>query len=251
MSKFDKALTYPVYVRCADMQIRELHFDIFAWVCDLPEAWKLTGVYHQSCHVCEVKKDEMGDLIMGSKAKRRAHEEEYVSKLLQERQSTSKRRRIVIDNDLKGRKIHRYANVLEGRCQRFNCVQVDLLHQLYRGCFEKLKESLKSYLKTLPNTQANKALNAITERMTSMPPFTGLANFSKSYYDMGRTTARHHRDIMKMWLGVVTDLPGIEHSEGDTIVSVFKHYIDFVFYARKKEITQHEIDDWLDTMSSY
>lgn len=211
--KFDKALEEPIYVRCADTRIRELHVDIFAWICDLQEAWKLTGVVSNACHICEVPKIEMGDLIIGSRAKKRKADDDYVSELYNEYQSATRPRKQQIKEVFKSKRLHRKANLLAGRCSRFNCIQLDLLHQLFKGCFETLKESLKQYIEELPGSRGTRAFEAKIYRMVNMPPFTGLPSFKESYYDMGRKTARHHRDLMKVWLGVLTDLPGIGQEE--------------------------------------
>ena len=82
-------------------------------------------------------------------------------------------------------------------CNIFHCITPDILHQLYQGLIKHLTEWI---LAAYPHTE-------LDARCRRLPPNHQVRHFFKGITPLSHLTGKEHKDIARILLGLIIDLP--------------------------------------------
>ncbi|KAG8909475.1 hypothetical protein FRC00_010035, partial [Tulasnella sp. 408] len=202
-----KAGTSGVFMTCADGHIRRVHPILASYIADYPEQCLVTCCRENRCPKCKVPPPERGNIL---------------SSLLRDPNESL---RIIEDN---GEEFEEYeAQGLRDIPEPFwkelplvniyRCMTPDMLHQLHKGVF-------KDHLFKWCTSRKKEEVDA---RFTRLPPFNGLKHFSKDISTISQFTGNEHREMEKVFIGVMINL----HDEDPDIVVAARSLLDFIYLA--------------------
>ncbi|KAF8261591.1 hypothetical protein EI94DRAFT_1605749 [Lactarius quietus] len=104
----------------------------------------------------------------------------------------------------------------------FVSITPDILHQLLQGVFKHLVAWL---IKTFGPA-------AIDTRCQSMPPNHNISIFTKGISSLSRVTGKEHKNMSRILLGLILDLPVPNGQVSPRIIAATRALLDFLFLAQ-------------------
>ncbi|THH07054.1 hypothetical protein EW146_g9433 [Bondarzewia mesenterica] len=204
-----KAGTDGVEITCGDGFIRLLYLILAAYVADYPEQCLVGCCMENRCPRCTVSPDNRGN---------------YVKSLYRDPETTLE----ILEEHRKGgdpvkfdeyglRAVYQPFWKDLPHCNIFQCFTPDLLHQLHKGMF---KDHL---VKWCTAVVGEAELDAHFKAMSSYP---GLRHFKKGISFVTQWTGTEHKEMQKVFLGV---LAGAVNAE---VLTVARAVLDFIYYSQ-------------------
>ncbi|CAE6452458.1 unnamed protein product [Rhizoctonia solani] len=211
-----------VEMACGDGEIRKCFPILAAYSADNPEQTQIACCKKNLCYRCTVGRDERGDYVVCPDR----HHINTANALI----ARSKHRltQYYIDNGLRpfGRPF--WANL--PHCDIFSALTPDILHQLHKGVF---KDHLMKWCLELVNQ------SEFNDLYKAMLRHSNLRHFDKNVSELSQTTGKEHREMEKVFVGVVAGLVP------DDVMPAVRALLDFIYYAQLPSHTETTIS-WLE-----
>ncbi|KAG8703498.1 hypothetical protein FRC08_002802 [Ceratobasidium sp. 394] len=208
---------------CGDGKIRRCFPILAAYCADNPEKTLVACCKKNLCYRCTVERDKRGDYAMSPD---RHHVDSANALIAQARRQRPTQ--YLVDNGL-----HPFGEPFWARlphCNIYAALTPDLLHQLHKGVF---KDHVMSWcLKLVDETEFN-------DRFKAMPGHSGLRHFAKNVSELSQTTGKEHREMEKVFLGVMAGLVP------NDVMPALRALLDFIYYAQLPAHTTTTIS-WLE-----
>ncbi|KAF8987416.1 hypothetical protein BDQ17DRAFT_1435655 [Cyathus striatus] len=200
---------------CTDGFVRTIYPLIAAYIADYPEQCLIVCCQENSCPCCLVKPDKRGDALDHSKSRDPAT---TLMNLLNK--AAGKDCPDFADQNL--RLINPFWRDFLPICDIFQCIMPDILHQLHKGVF---KDHVVNWaIKSMDGSQAEN-IKEIDDRFKAMTTHPTLQHFKKGISLTSQWTGTEHKNMEKVFLGVVA---GVTNSR---VQKVVKGVLDFIYYA--------------------
>ncbi|KAG8783414.1 hypothetical protein FRC12_019746 [Ceratobasidium sp. 428] len=204
--------------RCADGYVRHVYPVLAAWIADFPEQTDLACTTRSGCLKCT--QGYRGRSQGGPMAPLRNQEE--MAKILREYQ-LSKDERVLTQLTLKP-----VAPFWDGipYFDMGRALAPDLLHQLYKGMYEHLRNWIEDLLGTVE----------FNRRFKTMPSAQDLRHFKTGVTKVKVWAGRESRDMMRQFLPVVVDA---QVPAG--IIRLVRSFMVFSYLAHSAQLTDVEL----------
>lgn len=216
LEPLEKAGREGVEMECADGFVRRCFPILAAYIADNPEQTMIAGCRRNRCYRCTVDKDSRGELPIVPPPPRNP---ENTSDAL-EAQALGHTTTLFTTEGLKPYGKPFWADLPHTNI--FTCLTPDILHQLHKGVF---KEHLMKWCVKLVTNSLGSA-SAIDDRFKLVPRHSELRHFLSGVTNLKQSTANEHRQMQKVFIGVMHGLVP------DRVLKVVIAVIDFIYYAR-------------------
>ncbi|PPQ82936.1 hypothetical protein CVT26_004943 [Gymnopilus dilepis] len=209
-----------VDVACADGFIRTIFPILAAYIADYPEQCLVACCKENSCPTCTVDPDDRGEYRVHSVLR----DPEKTIDILEERANGDAPEEF---NDESLRPVDPFWRDLP-HCNIFACITPDLLHQLHKGLF-------KDHIVSWATEACNGGEDEIDERFRTMSTHPSLRHFKKGISVTTQWTGREHKNMEKVFLGVLagsTDVRVLQSVQG---------VLDFIYYAHFETHTDRSL----------
>jgi hypothetical protein len=195
---------------CGDGKVRQCFPILAAYCADNPEQTLIACCKKNLCYRCTVGRDQRGDFASSPD---RHHVDSANALIAQARRHRPTR--YLVDNGL-----HPFGEPFWARlphCNIYAALTPDLLHQLHKGVF---KDHVMAWcLKLVDEAEFN-------DRFKAMPGHWNLRHFFKNVSELSQTTGKEHREMEKVFLGVMAGLVP------NDVMPVLRALLDFIYYAQ-------------------
>ncbi|KAG9122401.1 hypothetical protein FRC07_001227, partial [Ceratobasidium sp. 392] len=212
-----------VEMTCGDGKIRRCFPILAAYCADNPEQTLVACCKKNLCHRCTVERDKRGDYTMSPDR----HHVDSANALI----AQARRRRptpYLVNNGL-----HPFGEPFWARlphCNIYAALTPDLLHQLHKGVF---KDHVMEWCLKLINE------DEFNDRFKAMPGHSNLRHFAKNVSELTQTTGKEHREMEKVFIGVMAGLIP------NNVMPALRALLDFIYYAQLPAHTTTTIS-WLE-----
>jgi hypothetical protein len=220
----EKAGREGIEMACGDGKIRNCFPILAAYSADNPEQTQVACCKRNLCYWCTVERDRRGEYAIFPD---RHHVHSANALIAKSRHRTTQ---YYIDNGLRpfGRPF--WADL--PHCDIYRALTPDILHQLHKGVFKDHIMDWCLKLASVDTTEFN-------DRFKAMPGHSNLRHFSKNVSELSQTTGKEHREMEKVFLGVMTGLVP------NDVLPVIRALLDFIYYAQLPTHTDTTIS-WLE-----
>jgi hypothetical protein len=217
LEPLQKAGQEGVEMECSDGFVRHCYPILVAYIADNPEQTMIAGCQRNRCYRCTVARDKRGDLPPNPPPAR--HPQNTADAL--EAQSFGHTSLLFDSEGLKPFGKPFWAD-LSPLCNIFTCLMPNILHQLHKGVF---KDHLMNWCTKLLKKTLGSA-DSVDNRYKLMPKHSTLRHFLSGVTGLKQSTASEHREMQKVFIGVMASLVP------DKVLRVVIAAIDFIHYAR-------------------
>ncbi|CAE6448234.1 unnamed protein product [Rhizoctonia solani] len=216
LEPLEKAGQDGVEMECGDGFVRHCFPILAAYIADNPEQTMIAGCRRNRCYRCTVGRDNRGDFPIESAPPRNPlHTADAL-----EAQAYGHTTALFSTEGLKPFGKPFWADLPHTNI--FTCLTPDILHQLHKGVF---KEHLMNWCVKLVTKSLGSA-NAIDDCFKLMPRHPELRHFLSGVTALKQSTANKHRQMQKVFIGVMQGLVP------DRVLKAVIAVIDFIYYAR-------------------
>ncbi|KAG8730952.1 hypothetical protein FRC10_002161, partial [Ceratobasidium sp. 414] len=212
-----------VEMTCGDGKIRRCFPILAAYCADNPEQTLVACCKKNLCHRCTVERDKRGDY---AESPDRHHVDSANALIAQARRRRGTQ--YLVNNGL-----HPFGEPFWARlphCNIYTALTPDLLHQLHKGVF---REHVMAWcLKLVDKDEFN-------DRFKAMPSHSNLRHFAKNVSELSQTTGKEHREMEKVFIGVMAGLIP------NDVMPALRSLLDFIYYAQLPTHTTTTIS-WLE-----
>jgi hypothetical protein len=216
LTPLEKAGREGVEMECGDGFVRNCYPILAAYIADNPEQTMIASCRRNRCYRCTVSRDKRGDLPDDPTS---ARNPQNTADAL-EAQSFGHTTSLFDSEGLKPFGKPFWADL--PHCNIFTCLTPDILHQLHKGVF---KDHLLEWCVKLVTRQLGSA-NSIDNRYKFMPKHSDLRHFLNGITNLKQSTANEHRQMQKVFIGVMDGLVP------DNVLQAIIAVLDFIYYAR-------------------
>ncbi|CCO36287.1 hypothetical protein BN14_10419 [Rhizoctonia solani AG-1 IB] len=226
LEPLEKAGKEGVEIECGDGFVRWCFPILAAYIADNPEQTLIAGCRRNRCYRCTVARDERGELPPDLPSPRNpGHTADAL-----EAQALNHTNTLFVTEGLKPYGKPFWADLPHTNI--FTCLTPDILHQLHKGVF---KEHLMNWCIKLV-TRSHGSAAPIDDRFKLMPRHTQLRHFISGVTKLKQSTANKHRQMQKVFIGVMHGL--VPDRALKAVIAV----LDFIYYARLPVHTDTTLD---------
>jgi hypothetical protein len=211
-----------VVMECGDGHIRKCYPILAAYCADNPEQTQVACCKRNLCYRCMVGRDQRGDYIISPDR----HHVDTANAVIA--QSCGRTTTYYVANGLRPFGPPFWANL--PHCNIHTALAPDILHQLHKGVF---KDHLMKWCLSLANE------TEFDNRFKTMPEHSSLRHFKSKVSELSQTTGKEHREMQKVFLGVIAGLLP------DAVTAAARALLDFIYYAQLPTHTDMTIS-WLE-----
>ncbi|CCO35137.1 hypothetical protein BN14_09252 [Rhizoctonia solani AG-1 IB] len=226
LEPLEKAGKEGVEMECGDGFVRQCFPILAAYIADNPEQTLIASCRRNQCYRCTVARDKRGELIPDPPPPRNpGHTADSL-----EAQALDHTNALFVAEGLKPYGKPFWAELPHTNI--FTCLTPDILHQLHKGVFREhlmnwcIKLVIKSHGSAAP----------IDDRFKLMPRHTQLRHFASGVTKLKQSTANEHRQMQKVFIGVMHGLVP------DRVLKAVIAVLDFIYYARLPVHTNTTLD---------
>ncbi|CAE6472817.1 unnamed protein product [Rhizoctonia solani] len=211
-----------VAMECGDGHIRKCFPILAAYCADNPEQTQVACCKRNLCYRCTVGRDQRGEYIV-SPDRHHVHTANAVTA-----QSHGRTTEFYVQNGLRPFGPPFWANL--PHCNIHTTLTPDILHQLHKGVF---KDHLMKWCLSLADK------TEFDDRFKAMPEHSSLRHFKNKVSELSQTTGKEHREMEKVFLGVIAGLLP------NGITAAARALLEFIYYAQLPTHTDMTIS-WLE-----
>ncbi|KAI0054953.1 hypothetical protein BV25DRAFT_1816322 [Artomyces pyxidatus] len=234
LAPLEQAGLHGIPMASGDGVIRRCHPIFAAFVGDYPEQCLVVGCKNMECpQSCKLKKEELGD--------NREFERRDFDDVLEALESVDEgpAEYIAACAEVGIKPIHHPFWEKLPYCDIYQSVTPDVLHQLYQGMIKHLIAWIKKAY----------GQEEIDARFARMPPNHNLRLFSSGISHLSRVSGQEHKDICRVLLGVIIDLPlPVPGMSAARLVLATRGLLDYLYmaqYPSHSSTTLEYLDDAL------
>lgn len=248
-----------IVINCSDGKQRIGHPVQGGWIADYKEYGTLFQVNNDSCVMCEIPKDNMGDNVKGPVRDSELYKVKYdeylkIKRALETKGLTMKQQKPLRDDRdkivdwFKVRRVHladRILHDLPGMTQTA-IWKPDILHTLYEGVAKYLLAWLEDFLKKCSR------LKAFNHIWLTIPRYNEDSSPNKSIFELTQKTGKEMRNAIRNLLPVLaialtSPVTAIQKAEWEKIQLCTRYLVDFMLLCHYKVHT----DETLSLMDHY
>ena len=214
---------------------RRCHPILASFVGDYPEQLLVTCTYNNQCPKCLVPRDELGS---PARYPPRDYDKAWDAYRLADGHARVFHRAC---RDAGQKPVfHPFWESLP-LSNIFISITPDILHQLLQGVFKNMVAWLI------------RAFGAaeIDARCRSLPPNHHISIFAKGISGLSRITGKEHKNISRILLGLIVDLPTLDGQVSQRVHAVVRALLDFLYLAQLPAHTSTSLMRLEDTLSRY
>ncbi|CAE6457916.1 unnamed protein product [Rhizoctonia solani] len=216
LEPLEKAGADGIEMECGDGFVRRCFPILAAYIADNPEQTMIAGCRRNRCYRCAVPRDSRGEYpIEPALPRNPLHTADAL-----EAQAYGYTTTLYSTEGLKPYGKPFWADLPHTNI--FTCLTPDILHQLHKGVF---KDHLMNWCVQLV-TKTFGSASTIDDRFKHMPWHSELRHFLSGVTSLKQSTANEHRQMQKVFIGVMEGL--VPDRVLKTVIAV----IDFIHYAR-------------------
>ncbi|KAG8710887.1 hypothetical protein FRC11_004010 [Ceratobasidium sp. 423] len=208
-----------VEMECGDGFVRHCFPILAAYIADNPEQTMIAGCRRNRCYRCTVGRDNRGDFHLDTLNPPPPRDPCSTADAL-EAQAMGHTASLFVTEGLKPYGKPFWADLPHTNI--FTCLTPDILHQLHKGVF---REHLMNWCIDLVTKSLGNA-SQIDNRFKLIPRHSELRHFLSGVTALKQSTANEHRQMQKVFIGVMHGLVP------DRVVKTVLAVIDFIYYAR-------------------
>ncbi|PPQ71533.1 hypothetical protein CVT26_010393 [Gymnopilus dilepis] len=210
-----------VEMRCADGFIRLMYLILAAYIADYPEQCLVACCKENSCPRCTVPPDKRGDHRVYSVIR----DPDETIELINEKLAGN------VHEEFKKQNLRPTRPFWEDlpRCNIFECMTPDLLHQLHKGVFH-------DHLVSWGTEAIEGGEGEIDERFRTMSPHPSLRHFNRGISLTSQWTGSEHKHMEKVFLGILAG------ATDQRVVKAARGLLDFIYYAHFEVHTDESLN---------
>ena len=200
-----------IKICCMDGLICKVYQTIAAYITDYPEQCLVVGCKESTCPWCTVSSSQCGDPVYFIE-----HDPKKMIQVLQWKACNR--------NPMIGPSIQ----LVPWGLIIFACIMPDLLHQLHKGIF-------KDHIINWASEAVHSRSEEIDQRFHIMTPHSTLQHFKKGISLMMQWTGTEHKNMEKVFLGVLANATDL------VVIQAVHGVLNFIYYVHFKVHTNESL----------